>query len=48
MIMNFLPILFALVFIIGLPITIKLDEDADYSLKTMAQKLIEDIENHKV
>ncbi len=48
MITNFLPILFALVFIIGLPIAIKLDEHADYSIKTMAKKLIEDIENHKI
>ena len=48
MIESLIPVLLALAFIIGLPIAIKLDEDSDYSVTTMAKKVIEDIENHRI
>jgi len=48
MIESLIPILLVLGFIIGLPIAIKLDEDADDSVASIAKKIIEDIENHRI
>lgn len=48
MIESLIPILFASVFIIGFPIAIKLDDDADDSITSIAKKLLEDIENHRI